>query len=93
MGSFTKKRFKTGKEWIKGLKKGDFSLRKKEFSIKKTVKTVKLISSTASDLKEKVDELKEVHHEIFDSKKDEPEEELVVAEVIIVEVEKDEVNN
>lgn len=60
MGSFTKKKLKSSKEFVKDLKKGDLSLTKNKFSIEETVATVKLVTETAVELKEKIDQLKEV---------------------------------
>lgn len=67
MGNFTKKRLKTSKELIKGMKKGDLSITKNQFSLEETVSTVKLVTETVVEIKGKVDELKEVGKEPVNS--------------------------
>jgi len=71
MDNFTKKRFKTCKEFLEDAKKGKFSLRKREFDVKKSKKTIQGLSKDGKELKNKIEDLKETHVKLTDKNSDE----------------------
>lgn len=70
MDNFTRKKIKKPKEFVEGIRSGDFSITKREFDLKKSRETVNDLSQDGKRIKEKIDQLKKVHEQLTD--KDNP---------------------